>query len=122
MTDLEKYLSENKPSVKDDPTFLLEAQRRMASVEGIKSEVDRQRKYGRIVLITSLVVGLVIGVMVTLFVFLFPMDLFASGSGILNDVRTFLEPWKKYLPIPVALIAITLSLVLSSGERRAERF
>lgn len=51
-----------------------------------------------------------------------PVDLSSTGNGILNDIRAFLEPWKKYLPIPVALTAITLGLVLSSGERRAERF
>ena len=121
MTDIEKYLSENKPQVKDDPTFLLEAQRRMEAVEGIKSEVDRQRRYGRIVLIISLIVGLVVGVLVTLFAYLFPIDLQSAGDSLLDSVRAFLEHWKKYLPLPIALIAITLGIVLSSGERRAER-
>ena len=122
MTDIEQYLSENKPQVKDDPTFLLEARRRMESVEGIKSEVDRQRRYGRVVLIVALAVGLAVGILVTLAAFLFPVDLQSAGNGIIDSIRAFLEQWKRYLPIPVALIAITLSLVLSSGNRRVERF
>ena len=44
MSDLEQYLKDHKPVVKDDPTFLLEAQRRMDAVSGIKGEVDRQRR------------------------------------------------------------------------------
>ena len=42
MSDIEDFLRENKPQVKEDPTFILEAQRRMEQVEGIKAEVDRQ--------------------------------------------------------------------------------
>ena len=121
MTDIERYLGENKPQVKDDPTFLLEAQRRMESVDGIKSEVDRQRRYGRIALIISLIVGLVVGVLITLLAYLFPIDLQSAGDSMLDSVRAFLEQWKKYLPLPIALIAITLGIVLFSGERRAER-
>ena len=46
-TDIESLLRENKPHVKDNPTFLLEVQHKMRAVDGIKSEVDRQRRYGR---------------------------------------------------------------------------
>ena len=46
-TDIESLLRGNKPQVKDNPTFLLEVQQKMRTVEGIKSEVDRQRRYGR---------------------------------------------------------------------------
>ena len=45
--DIESFLRENRPQVKANPTFLLVVQRKMREVEGIKSEVDRQRKYGR---------------------------------------------------------------------------
>ena len=40
--NLEDFLRENRPAVKDDPTFLMETRRRMDAVEGIKQEVDRQ--------------------------------------------------------------------------------
>lgn len=46
-TDIESLLRENKPHVKDNPTFLLEVQHKMRAVDGIKSEVDRQRQIGR---------------------------------------------------------------------------
>lgn len=120
MTDIEKYLGENKPQVKDDPTFLLEAQRRMEAVDGIKSEVDRQRRHGRIALIAALAAGMAIGVLVMLIAYLFPVDLHSAGSGFIDGIRAFLEQWKRYLPIPVALLAVLLGVILSSGERRAE--
>ena len=44
MKEIDEFLRENKPEVKDDPTFLLETRRRMEVVEGIKAEVDRQSK------------------------------------------------------------------------------
>lgn len=46
-TDIESLLRGNKPQVKDNPTFPLEVQQKMRTVEGIKSEVDRQRRYVR---------------------------------------------------------------------------
>ena len=58
MSDIEDFLRENKPQVKEDPTFILEAQRRMEQVEGIKAEVDRQRSRGRVALIIALCAGL----------------------------------------------------------------
>ena len=45
-TDIESLLRENKAQVRDNPTFLLEVQQKMRAVDGIKSEVDRQRRYG----------------------------------------------------------------------------
>ncbi len=40
MKEIEDFLRENRPITKDDPTFILETQRRMEQVEGIKEEVD----------------------------------------------------------------------------------
>ena len=44
--NIESILRESKPQVKDNPAFLLEVQQKMRAVEGIKNEVDRQRRYG----------------------------------------------------------------------------
>ena len=48
--DLNILLRTNKPVVKDDPAFMLKARQRMNAVEGIKNEVDRQRKHALIAL------------------------------------------------------------------------
>lgn len=119
MKDIENYLRDNKPSVKDDPTFLLETRRRMDAVEGIKAEVDRQRSYGRTALIITLAAGLVLGIIVTVVAFLYPVDPASAGEGILESLRIFLESWKQYLVFPVAALALALSLVISTGRKRS---
>lgn len=117
MKEIEDFLRENKPVVKDNPTFILEAQRRMEAVEGIKAEVDRQRCYGRMALIIALVAGLVLGIAATAIAFLYPIDADSVGKGVLDSVRLFLTTWKQYLLLPVALLAIAMSMVLMSGKR-----
>jgi hypothetical protein len=117
MKDLEEFLRENKPVVKDDPTFILETRRRMESVEGIKAEVDRQRCYGRLALIITLMAGLFLGVVATAIAFLYPIDADSVGQGVLDSIRLFLTTYKQYLLLPVALLSIALSLVLLSGKR-----
>jgi hypothetical protein len=102
--------------VKDDPTFLLETQRRMDQVEGIKAEVDRQRSHGRVALIVALVAGLAVGVLATALAFLYPIDAQSVGDGLLESTRVFLQTYRQYLLLPVAILAITLALVLSSGK------
>ena len=119
MKDLEDFLRENKPAVKDDPTFLLETRRRLETVEGIKSEVDRQRSHGRVALITALTVGLVAGVLITALAFLYPVDMQSASDGFWQSTRLFLETWKQYLPFPVAALAVTLSLVLTRGRKKS---
>ena len=117
MKEIEDFLRENKPVVKDDPTFILEARRRMEAVEGIKAEVDRQRCYGRLALIITLMAGLFLGVVATAIAYLYPLDADTVGQGILDSIRQFLTTWKQHLLLPVALLAIALSLVLMSGKR-----
>ena len=46
-TDIESLLRDSRPQVQDNPAFLLEVQQKMRAVEGIKKEVDRQRRSGR---------------------------------------------------------------------------
>ena len=122
MKEIEDFLRENKPVVKDDPTFILEAQRRMEAVEGIKAEVDRQRCYGRLALIITLMAGLFLGVVATAIAYLYPLDADTVGQGILDSIRQFLTTWKQHLLLPVALLAIALSLVLMSGKRGKSTF
>lgn len=119
MKDIEDFLRENRPEVKDDPTFILEAQRRMDAVEGIKAEVDRQRSYGRVVLIVTLAIGLAAGVLITALAFLYPIDAESVGEGLWQSVRLFLDTWKQYLVFPVALLAVALGLVLSKRSGKA---
>ena len=119
MKDIEDFLRENRPEVKDDPTFILEAQRRMDAVEGIKAEVDRQRSYGRVVIIVTLAIGLAAGVLVTALAFLYPIDAESVGEGLWQSVRLFLDTWKQYLVFPVALLAVALGLVLSKRSGKA---
>lgn len=113
MSEIEDFLRENKPQVKDDPTFILETQRRMEQVAGIKAEVDRQRGHGRRALIVALVAGLAIGVLATAVAFLYPVDAQSVGEGLIQSLRIFLQTYRQYLLLPVALLAITLGLVLS---------
>ena len=122
MKEIEDFLRENKPVVKDNPTFILEARRRMEAVEGIKAEVDRQRCYGRLALIITLMAGLFLGVVATAIAFLYPIDAESVGKGVLDSIRLFLTTWKQYLLLPVALLAIALSMVLISGKRGKSTF
>ena len=117
MKEIDDFLRENKPVVKDDPTFILETRRRMEEVEGIKAEVDRQRSHGRVTLIVSLAAGLALGVLATVIAFLYPVDVNTIGEGLWESVRLFLETWKQYLLLPVALLAILLALVVSSDRK-----
>ena len=122
MKDIDEFLRENKPSVKDDPTFLMETRRRMREVEGIKAEVDRQRGNGRRALIIALAAGLALGVLATVLAFLYPVDLQSMEGGFLQSARLFLDTWKMYLVYPVAALAVILSLVLTLGGKKAVRF
>ena len=117
MKEIEEFLRENKPHVKEDPTFILEAQRRMEQVDGIKAEVDRQRKYGRKALVAALIAGLAIGSAATALAYLYPIDANTVGEGLLDSIRAFLDTWKNYLIFVVAALGVTLGLVLTRTSR-----
>ena len=121
MKEIDDFLRTNRPAVKDDPTFLLETYRRMDKVEGIKAEVDRQRSAGRIALIVALAIGLVLGVVAAAIAFLYPVDSASVSNGIWESLRVFLTTYKQYLIPPVAVIALTLSLLLSMGGEKTVR-
>ena len=119
MSEIEEFLRENKPQVKEDPTFILETRRRLDQVEGIKAEVDRQRGHGRRALIVALVAGLAIGVLATAVAFLYPVDAQSVGDGLIQSIRLFLQSYRQYLMLPVAALAIALGLVLFKGNKYA---
>jgi hypothetical protein len=121
MEQLEDFLRNNKPVVKDDPTFLLKTRQRMEAVEGIKAEVDRQRSHGCKALIVALVVGLAIGAAATAMAYLYPVDANSVSEGLLDSVRAFLTTWKQYLVFIVAALAITLGIVLTRGSKNPIR-
>lgn len=115
--DIESILRDSRPQVQDNPAFLLEVQQKMRAVEGIKNEVDRQRRYGRNALILTLVSGLSLGAVAMSLAYLYPIDTAVISDGILSDIRVFLESYKQYLILPIAGCAISLGVIL--GRQRS---
>lgn len=116
--DIESFLRENRPQVKDNPTFLLKVQRKMREVEGIKSEVDRQRKYGRIALVVTLVFGLLLGALTMLLTYLIPMDEL-TDADIFASIRLCVEPIKEYLIVPLIACIVALFAVLYTSRQNS---
>ena len=116
--DIESFLRENRTQVKDNPTFLLEVQRKMREVEGIKSEVDRQRKSGRIALVVTLVFGLLLGALTVLLTYLIPVDELVD-IDIFASIRLCVEPIKEYLIVPLIACAVALFVVLYSSRQNS---
>ena len=110
--DIESILRDSRPQVEDNPTFLLEVQQKMRAVEGIKNEVDRQRRHGRTALILALVSGLIFGAVAMSLTYLYPIDTSAISEGILSDIRVFVESYKQYLMLLIAGCAISLGIIL----------
>ena len=119
MKEIEDFLRENKPVPKDRPTFLLEAQHRLDAVEGIKAEVDRQRRHGRKALIIALSVGMAVGVLATVIAFLYPVDTASADGGLWQAFCAFLHFNRQYLMLPVALMALFLALTVSRKSYRS---
>ena len=116
-TDIESLLRENKPQVKDNPTFLLEVQEKMRAVDGIRSEVERQRRYGRMAMMAALFVGLLLGGMVAAFAYLYPAVPESIVDSIPVSVMAAISPWKHYiLSLLVAGCAIALGVIYSSKK------
>ena len=118
-SNIEDILRQAKPVVKNDPAFLMETRRRMEQVEGIKQEVDRQRRRSRIILIATLVAGLVVGMAAMALVFLFPDQIQGFQNGFLASVREFLFKFRQYIVFGVAALAIALGLALSIGNKNS---
>ena len=120
-TDIEYLLRENKPQVSNNPTFLLEVQQKMRAVDGIKSEVDRQRRYGHQALVITLVAGLSLGGIVATLAYLYPINPESLGESMIADIKMVLDPWKHYILIFMAICAITLGVIYSVRKENTIR-
>ena len=109
--DIESFLRENKPQLKENQTFLLEVQQKMRSVEGLKSEIDRQRKYGRLVLVITLITGIVVGALGVILAYLHPYNSEAISSGIISEIRLFLETHRQHLLLFITICASSLGIL-----------
>lgn len=115
--NIEDILRNGRPVVEDDPAFLMETRRRLAEVEGIKAEVDRQRRTGRVVLVTTLVIGLAAGVLLSLLVSLHPLDIGWLNTAWLTEVMSTLETAKYFILPGIACCAIALGLTLGRSRK-----
>ena len=103
--DLNILLRTNKPVGKDDPAFMLKARQRMNAVEGIKNEVDRQRKHALIALSVTLLIGLAAGILITVFILLAPID----------SIRALIGEWKLYIEVGVSIVFTLIAIYLGNG-------
>jgi hypothetical protein len=103
--DLNILLRTNKPVVKDDPAFMLKARQRMNAVEGIKNEVDRQRKHALIALSVTLLIGVAAGILITVFILLAPID----------SIRALIGEWKLYIEVGVSIVFTLIAIYLGNG-------
>ncbi len=115
--DIESILRDSKPQVRANPTFLVELQQKVRAVEGIKNEVDRQRRYGRAAVVIALFAGLIAGTLAMSLAYIYPMDSSAINDSLIPYIRVFMESYKQYLLLPVAGCAISLGLIL--GRQKA---
>ena len=103
--DLNILLKTNKPVVKDDPAFMLKARQRVNAVEGIKNEVDRQRRHGLIALSVTLLIGLAAGILITVFILHSPID----------SIRALIGEWKLYIATAASIVATIIAIYLSDS-------
>lgn len=115
MKNIDSFLKENKPQVKDNPTFLLEVQNKMRAVEGIKTEVDRQRRSGLAGIIATVVACVLAGVVCLIS--------FDQISIALKDVLAWAEAligaYSYHVMIAIAVCAVVLGL---SAGRKAKYY
>ena len=104
--DLNILLRTNNPVVKDDPAFMLKARQRVNAVEGIKNEVDSQRKHGLITLSVTLLIGVAAGIIITVCLLLAPID----------RILAFVEKWKLFLGIAVSVAFALISIILGDNS------
>ena len=110
MKDIEQFLRENAPDTPAEGQFMIETNARLNAVEGIKKEVDGERRRGRIMLIVALAAGLVLGCLITLLVLFYPVQPAADSTAFTKALEA-LQDKKEFLFGGVALLAIALGVV-----------
>ena len=90
----------------------------MREVEGIKAEVDRQQKYGKIALVITLVFGLLLGALTLLLVYLVPVDELIN-TDIFASISLCVEPIKEYLIVPLIACIVALIAVLYTSRQNS---
>lgn len=118
--NIEEFLRNSRPVMKDNPAFILETRRRLEAVEGIKEEVDRQRRHGRTVVLIALFLGVLAGILVTAIAFLFPEVTDTLRDGLYEKPSSIPDDWKTLLA-SLAILAITLGSVLFLGRKERNR-
>lgn len=116
--NIESFLRENRPQVKENPTFLLEVQQKMRAVDGIRHEVDRQRRSGRAILALTLATGIIIGAFIIAFIYIYPVDPDSVWQETGSGIRAFFNCSKHYLPLPIAGLAI-ISVILQGQHKNS---
>lgn len=117
MKELNDFLKQNRPIVRDDPTFSLETLKRLESVEGIKQDMDRHYKSVRIVFLVAVLSGLAVGItLITAGIFL-PTGIQSFVSDISSRIQPFLYGWGLFIwPIVSLLIVFILFVILRRKE------
>lgn len=119
MKDIEQILRDNKPELPDEGAFLIETNARLSQVEGIKSTVDHEYRRGRRALIIALVAGLVLGCSVALLVTFYPLPTLEVDRTAFTNLIETLRSYRQYILIPIAGLAIALSLVVMRKKEEA---
>lgn len=113
MNQVDEFLRLHKPRPADNPTFILEVRNKMHAAEGIKAEVDRQRRLSRLTLAVTLAAGLLLGACLAALVILFPPENFACGADVNVFARLsgFFKDCSPFIFLPLAGCATALGLL-----------
>ena len=80
--------------------------------------MDRQRKYGKIALVITLVFGLLLGALTMLLAYLVPVDELID-TDIFASIRLGVEPIKEYLIVPLIACVVALLAVLYTSRQNS---
>lgn len=114
--NIESLLREHKPQVKDNPAFLSEVQHKMGAVEGLKKEMDRQRRFGRIALVAALIAGTLVGGLAMFLIWLYPVGSEVGAPELIVNIKVLIEPYRQYVLLLIACCAISSGVIL--GRKR----